>query len=167
MKLLLTLGITLMLAAGCSITVIHYGDRDPEDGRCHGDWGWHDSDDTDVVTPDGSGTATTKPNPELKKKLLEQLKGLEPILTKEYNSLLASKPNLNGIIVMRMTVSGEGRLKGLNVISNTTGDEKLASLLEQEIRKLKLDTGTSNVSDVVFDIPFHFADGVGSLGITE
>jgi len=167
MKLLLILGVIVLLAAGCSITVIHYGDRDPEDGRCHGEWGWNTSDDTDVVTPDGSGTATAKPNPELKKKLMEQLKGLEPILTKEYNSLLASKPNLSGTIVMRVTVSGEGRIKGLNVISNTTGDEKLAAALEREIQKLKLDTGSTNASDVVFDIPFRFADGIGNLGGVE
>lgn len=166
MKLLLILGVIVLLAGGCSVTIIHYGDKEPGDGRCHGDWGWDKSDDTDVVTPDG-GTATAKPNPELKKKLLEQLKGLQPILTKEYNQLLSSKPNLTGTIVMRVTVGGEGRIKALNVISNTTGDEKLAAVLEREIHNLNLDTGSGSASDVVFDIPFRFADGIGSLGITE
>jgi hypothetical protein len=166
MKLLLILGVIVLLAGGCSVTIIHYGDKEPGDGRCHGDWGWDSTDDTDVVTPD-NGTATVKPNPELKKKLMEQLKGLEPILTKEYNQLLASKPNLTGTIVMRVTVGGEGRIKGLNVVSNTTGDEKLSAALEREIQKLNLDTGSKNASDVVFDVPFRFADGVGALGVTE
>ncbi len=167
MKLLLILSVIILLAGGCSVTIIHYGDKEPGDGRCHGDWGWESTDDdTDVVTPDGR-TATAKPNPELKKKLMEQLKGLEPILSKEYNQLLASKPNLTGTIVMRVTVGGEGRIKGLNVISNTTGDEKLAAALEREIQKLNLDTGSGSASDVVFDIPFRFAEGTGTLGITE
>ena len=166
MKLLLILGVVIILAGGCSVTIIHYGDREPGDERCHGEWGWDSADGTDVVNPD-TGTATATPNPELKKKLIERLKGLEPILTKEYNQLLTAKPNLTGTIVMRVTVGGEGRIKGMNVISNTTGDDKLEKALEREIQKLNLDTGSQSASDVVFDIPFNFANGAGSLGVME
>jgi hypothetical protein len=200
MKLVFTIAMVTLLAAGCSITIIDRGEHDPYDDEYDVDdydwWGdlghhhhkhHHDSDETstanddqpkvdktstsgpDTSTSDDSATSTSGPetstssNSEIKGRLKEQLKSINPILTKEYIKLLGADSDLTGKILMRVAVSKDGKIKNAEVLKNTTGNDKLATAIQKEIMAMKLSPGNTSAKDVVFDVPFEFKDGVGQI----
>lgn len=200
MKLVFSIAMVTLLAAGCSITIIDHGGHDPYDDEYDvddydwwDDWGHHhhrhhhDSDETstysddqpktdatstsgpDTTTSDYSATSTSGPdtstssNSELKGRLKEQLKSINPILTKEYIKLLGADSDLSGKILMRVAVSKNGKIKNAEVLKNTTGNDKLATAIQKEIMAINLSPGNTSAKDIVFDVPFEFRDGAGQI----